>query len=156
MNIDNGSMNSVVFLDIRKAFDTIDHQILTKKLSQYGIRDDELNFFQSYLENGTQCYSVNGKLSDREKIECRVPQGSILGPLLFIIYINDLPLFVTNAQISMYADDTSLYNNIKSVSEIKDNLIPAFLKICDWLRSNKLSLNTVKTEFMVIGSQNKL
>ena len=63
---------------------------------------------------------------------------------------------VTNVQISMYADDTSLYNNIKSVSEIKDNLIPASLKICDWLRSNKLSLNTVKTEFMVIGSQNKL
>ena len=70
--------------------------------------------------------------------------------------MNDLPLFVTNAQISMYADDTSLYNNIKSVSEIKDNLIPAFLKICDWLRSNKLSLNTLKTEFVVIGSQNKL
>ena len=130
MNIDNGNMNSVVFLDIRKAFDTIDHQILIKKLSQYGIQDDELNCFESYLENRTQCYSVNGKLSDRQKIEYGVPQGSILGPLLFIIYMNDLPLFVTNAQISMYADDTSLYNNIKSVSEIKDNLIPAFLKIC--------------------------
>ena len=156
MNIDNGSMNSVVFLDIRKAFDTIDHQILIKKLSQYGIQDDELNFFESYLENRTQCCSVNGKLSDRQKIEYGVPQGSILGLLLFIIYMNDLPLFVTNAQISMYADDTSLYNNIKSVSEIKDNLIPVFLKICDWLRSNKLSLNTIKTEFMVTGSQNKL
>ena len=140
----------------RKAFDTIDHQILIKKLSQYSIQDDEFNFFESYLENKTQCCSVNGKLSDRQKTEYGVPQGSILGPLLLIIYMNDLPLFVTNAQISMYADDTSLYNNIKSVSEIKDNLIPAFLKICDWLRSNKLSLNTVKTEFMVIGSQNKL
>ena len=69
MNIDNGNMNSVVFLDIRKAFDTIDHQILIKKLSQYGIQDDELNFFESYLENRTQCCSVNGKLSDRQKIE---------------------------------------------------------------------------------------
>ena len=156
MNIDNGSMNSVVFLDIRKAFDTIGHEILIKKVSQYGIQDDELNFFQSYLENRTQCCSVNGKLSDRQKIEYGIPQGSILGPLLFIIYMNDLPLFVTNAQISMYANDTSLCNKIKQVSEIKDNLIPAFLKICDWLRSNKLSLNTVKTEFMVIGTQNKL
>ena len=156
MNIDNGSMNSVVFLDIRKAFDTIGHEILIKKVSQYGIQDNELNFFQSYLENRTQCCSVNGKLSDRQKIECGIPQGSILGPLLFIIYMNDLPLFVTNAQISMYANDTSLCNKIKQVSEIKDNLIPAFLKICDWLRSNKLSLNTVKTEFMVIGTQNKL
>ena len=70
--------------------------------------------------------------------------------------MNDLPLFVTNAQIRMYADDTSFYNNIKSVNKIKDNLIPAFLKSCDWLRSNKLSLNTVKTEFMVTGSPNKL
>ena len=156
MNIDNGSMNSVVFLDIRNAFDTIDHQIVIKKLSQYGIQDDELNFFQSYLENRIQCCSVNGKLSDRQKIEYGVPQGSIIGPLLFIIYLNELRLFVTNAQISMYADDTTLYNRIKSVSEIKDNLIPAFLKICDWLRSNKLSLNTVKTEIMVTGSQNKL
>ena len=109
MNIDNCNMNSIVFLDIRKAFDTIDHQILIKKLSQYGIQDDELNFFESYLENRTQCCSVNGKFSDRQKIEYGVPQGSILGPLLFIIYMNDLPLFVTNAQISMYADDTSLY-----------------------------------------------
>ena len=141
MNIKNCSMNSVVFLDIRKVFDTINHQILIKKLSQYGIQDDELNFFESYLENRTQCCSVNGKLSDRQKIEYGIPQGSIFGPLLFIIYMNDLPLFVTNSQISMYADDTSLYNNIKSVSEIKDNLIPAFLKTCDWLRSNRLSLS---------------
>ena len=145
MNINNSSMNSVVFLDIRKVFDTIDHQIFIKKLSQYGIQDDELEFFESCLENRIQCCSVNGKLSDRQKIEYGVPQGSILGPLLFIIYMNDLPLFVTNAQIIVYADDSSLYNNIKSVSEIKDRL-----------RSNKLSLNTVKTEFMVIGSQNKL
>ena len=69
--------------------------------------------------------------------------------------MNDLPIFVTNAQISMYANYTSLYNNIKSASEIKDNLISASLKTCDWLRSNKLSLNTVKTEFIVIGSQKR-
>ena len=68
--------------------------------------------------------------------------------------MNNLPLFVANAQISLSADDTSLYNDIKLVSEIKDNLILAFLKICEWLRSYKLILNTVKTEFIVIGSQN--
>ena len=70
------------------------HQILIKKLSQYGTQDDELNFFASYLENRTHCCSVNGKLSDRQKIEYGVPQGSILGPLLFIIYMNDLPLLL--------------------------------------------------------------
>ena len=157
MNIDNGNMNSVVFLDIRKAFDTIDHQILIKKLSQYGIQDDELNFFESYLENRTQCCSVNGKLSDRQKIEYGVPQGSILGPLLFIIYMHDLPLLLQMPRlVCMQMTQVCIITYIKSVSEIKDNLIPAFLKICDWLGSNKLSLNTLKTEFMVIGSQNKL
>ena len=113
MNIDDGSMHSVVFLDIRKAFDTIDHKILIKKLPQHGIQDDELNFLQSYLETRTKCCSVNGKLSDRQKIKYGVPQGLILGPLLLIIYMNDLPIFGTNPQISMYADDTSLYNDIQ-------------------------------------------
>ena len=109
LNMDRGDMNSVVFLDIRKAFDTVNHQILLDKLHCYGIGEGELLFFRSYLQNRTQCCSVNGQISTLQTATCGVPQGSILGPLLFIIYMNDLPAFVQVANITMYADDTSLH-----------------------------------------------
>ena len=95
------------FLDIRKAFDTISHKILLDKLSHYGIRDEELSFFGSYLHRRTKCCSVNEHKSTFSEITCGVPQGSILGPLLFIIYMNDLPSYVQDVHITMYADDTS-------------------------------------------------
>ena len=103
--MDRGDMNSVVFLDIRKAFDTVNHQ----KLHCYGNGDRELLFFRSYLQNRTQCCSVNGPISTLQTVICGIPQGSILGPLHFIIYMNDLPAFVQEANTTMYADDTSLH-----------------------------------------------
>ena len=100
LNLDSGRMNSVVLLDIQKAFDTVDHQILLDKLRCYGVSGDQLVFFASYLNNRQQCCNVNGKLSSTKRIRCGVPQGSILGPLLFIIYMNDLPLAVKEADIT--------------------------------------------------------
>ena len=152
MNINDGKLNSVVFLDIKKAFDTVDHRILLQKLSCYGIIGDSLKLIESYLKDRTQCCSVNGQLSSMECVVCGVPQGSIIGPLLFIIYMNDLPQYVSDVDITMFADDTSFAKAFKSVSGIQENLIPAFSKICRWLNFNKLSLNTVKTEFMIIGT----
>ena len=140
-------MNSVVFLDIRKAFDTVNLQILLDKLHCYGIGDGELLFFRSYLQNRTQCCSVNGQISTLQTVTCGVPQGSILGPLLFIIYMNDLPAFVQEVNITMYADDKSLHKAFRTSHELKEEIIPTFSKACKWLRNNKLSLNTVKTDF---------
>ena len=157
MNIDNGKMNSVVFLDIKKAFDTVNHEILLQKLSScYGIKDQELMFFQSYLYNRTQSCNINGKMSSYKLVIHGVPQGSILGQLLFIIYMNDLPLAVDNAEITMYADDTSIYRAFNNINCLTDELIPAFGKICEWLKSNKLALNSLKTKFMIIGTSHRL
>ena len=101
INIENGSLNSVVFLDIQKAFDTVDHEIMLNKLRCYGVQEDELKVFVSHLDGRQQCTSVNGTMSSPREITCGVSQESILGPLLFIIYMNDLPLSVKEANICM-------------------------------------------------------
>ena len=155
-SMEKGMTNSVVFLDIRKAFDTVDHKILLDKLSYYGIEEDELSFFKSYLSDRTQCCSINGVKSKFRSISCGVPKGSILGPLLFIIYMNDLPNTVKGTEIKMYADDTNLTKHITSLGDVMEELIPEFEKVILWLKANKLSLNTLKTEFMFFGSSKHL
>ena len=155
-SMDKGMINLVVFLDIRKAFDTVDHKILLDKLSYYGIEEDELSFFKSYLSDRTQCCSINRVKSKFRSISYGVPQGSILAPLLFIIYMNDLPNSVKGTEIKMYADDANLTKHITSLGDVKEELIPEFEKVILWLKANKLSLNTLKTEFMFFGSSKHL
>ena len=98
----------LVFIDLKKAFDTVDHDMLCEKLQIYGVQQRELFWFRSYLSNRKQFCRVNGVASDIQDVEVGVPQGSCVGPLLFLIYINDLPLAVQGLTVSMYADDTSL------------------------------------------------
>ena len=153
LNIDQGDINPVFFLDIKKAFDTVNHEVLLTKLQCYIIRGQELEFLTSYL---IQCCNVNGKTSGYREITYGVPQGSILGPMLLIFHMNDLSAFIPNAKIRMYADDTNLGQRIDDVNDIKQQLIPDFRKLCEWLEIKKLSLNFMKTEFLLFGNQSQL
>ncbi len=156
MNIDNGLINGVVFIDLKKAFDTIDHQIMLQKLRNYGIDQMSLTWFESYLTNRTQKCRVNDQLSNLPPVTCGVPQGSNLGPILFLIYINDLPNCLNHAIPRMFADDTSISYSANTTGELQNVINSELKKLNSWLITNRLSLNIVKTEFMVIGSQRKL
>ena len=151
MKIDNGKLNSLVFPDIRKASDTVNHDILLQQLEYYGIKGNELMLFQSYLENRIQTCNVNGHMSSFKPVSYGVLQGSLRGPLLFIFYMGDLPSCVKEAEITMYADDTSLYKAFRTVQDLSEELIPALLRY-EWLKMNILALNVLKTEFMIIAT----
>ena len=129
------------FLDFRKAFDTINHQILFEKLESYGVRGICLEWFKSYLSNRYQCVDLDGTCSEWLPIKCGVPQGSILGPLLFVIYINDLPKSCLSTEIILFADDT----NITAIGCTQEAVEKDLKSIQNWLQSNKLSLNIEKT-----------
>ena len=122
-NMDNGNLNCVVFLDVRKAFDSINHEILLQKMhDHFRIIGTELEWFKSYLTNREQQCTVNGQISSPKKTVCGIPQGSILGPLLFLLYINDMPKSLKFCTPSMYADDTEMYASAKDGDELVTNI----------------------------------
>ena len=150
------SVNAVVFLDLKKAFDTVDHSILLSKLFEYGIPGVAYEWFRSYLDNRNQQCFVNGSLSNSQILTCGIPQGTILGPLLFILYINDLPNCLSNSVARMYADDTHLTFASNNIETINDVMNLDLSNVNTWLTANKLTLNSSKTEFMLIGSRQRL
>ena len=156
VNIDNGLLNGVVFLDLKKAFDTIDHSIILRKLKIYGIEQESLKWFQSYLDDRKQVCCVNGHMSNSRSVSCGVPQGSNLGPLLFLIYINDLPNCLSTASPRMFADDTNVSLASSTLHELENVLNQDLQNLNIWLKVNKLSLNIAKTEYMIIGSRQRL
>ena len=151
--IDNGLLNGVVFTDLTNAFNTIDHEIILHKMSYLGVDQAAIKWFSSYLSGQIQRCNVSGKLSSACTLSCGMPQGSILGPLLFLIYINDLPNSLQGAIPRMFADDTNLTLSAKTLTELKLALTPELNNLSCWLKANKLSLNVAKTELMIIGSR---
>ena len=148
-SLDNKMYSCGIFIDLEKAFDTVNHQILLSKLDHYGIRVVADQWFSSYLSNRYQSVILNGEISARKPITCGVPQGSILGPLLFLIYINDMYLSVQSSMVYHFADDTNLMCSSKSLKKLRIALNKDLSLLYEWLCANRLSVNTGKTEFIV-------
>ena len=119
VSIDSGKFGRGIFVDLRKAFDTVNHEILLSKLEHYGIRDSMLNWLRSYLTDRKQFVTINGNSSELLNNNCGVPQGSVLGPLLFLLYINDLPNISRVLNFYLFADDTNIYYESKSLIELE-------------------------------------
>ena len=144
-----------IFLDFSKAFDTIDHEILLEKLRKYGIRNTESRWFENYLSERIQRVKLGNTLSNEKTVTCGVPQGSVLGPTLFILYINDMPSIFQGTTIEpiLYADDTNLLYRFKTFTNLDNELINAQLdKFRIWTIVNRLSLNAKKTNIIVFQS----
>ena len=131
-----------------KAFDTLNHEILFKKSENYGIRGITLKWFQNYLFDRKQCVFLNGASSAFKNIVCGVPQGSILGPLLFIVYINDIVSCSNLLKFILFADDTNLFYSNSNLLQLQIIVNTELSKLSVWFRANKLSLNVAKTNFM--------
>ena len=138
--MENNKLTGVVFLDLKKAFDTVNHQILINKLNSINVSNHSQNWFKNYLSNRHQCVKIQNKRSNKKLITCGVPQGSILGPLLFIIYINDLDKYLHECKVNFYADDTALYTEANSYVELMLNLRLELSIVSEWLKANKLTL----------------
>ena len=137
----------MILIDLQKAFDTIDHKILTEKMSCLGFAESTIRWYKSYLTNRCFIVNVGNDFSSPGKLLCGVPQGSILGPLLFLLYVNDMPQAV-NSDLLLYADDTCLIYTGKDINTIEEQLNTDFSSLCDWFVYNKLSVH--------FGEENKV
>ena len=148
-----GNYTGMILLDIQKAFDCVDHNLLCRKLEAMGLKSAA--WFRSYLHNREQKVIVNGIESSKCKLVCGVPQGSILGPLLFLCYMNDMPNSI-KIPLFQYADDSALLYSSKNLSDIETVLTCNINECYDWLVDNKLSMHPGKTELILFGSKSKL
>ena len=152
---DDGNFACGIFVDLQKAFDTVDHSILLSKLCHYEIRGFANKWFESYLVNHKLFVSINGFESRTSSIKCDVPQGSVLGPLLFLKYINDLHVAIKHCKVHHFADDTNLLIINKSLKRLNKLLNIDLKNLTNWLNANKISLNVSKTELIIFKPKRK-
>ena len=153
--LDENKYKCGVFLDFQKAFDTVNHKILSSKLNYYGIRGIALSLLESYLTNRKQFVHVNDTDSDLLTNSYVVPQGSVLGPLLFLIYINDLHKVIKHSSITHFVDDTNLLYPHSSLKSLNKHINHDLKLIVHWLRANRISLNVDKTEIIIFRPKRK-
>ena len=154
MNINNKEITGVVFADLAKAFDVTNHSLLLKKLALYRFSTSTLQLISSFLSNRKQQVCVNGSNSDFLPVKYGVPQGSVLGPLLFSLYINDLPLFI-EALCELFADDNSIHSSNTCLNILSSNLQESINKLVEWTELNHMSLNPQKTKCMCVTTRQK-
>ena len=151
----NGNFVGMVCIDLQKAFDTVDFSILLSKLRAIGFSELAVNWFSSYLRSRSQCTEVDGEQSSFLEVTCGVPQGSILGPQLFLIYVNDM-YSCLNCRLSLYADDSALFFAHRDPAVIANRLGIELANCKRWLIDNRLSLHMGKTESLLFGTSRKL
>ena len=144
-----------IFLDLTKAFDSIDHNILLRKLEYYGVRGIGLNWFQNYLSDRYQFVTYRACTSQQQLVTCGVPQGSVLGPLLFLIFINDLPKCLDFLRALLFADDSTVYASFSTLQELFNKSNIDLDKLTTWFNCNKLCVNLSKTMYMILSKQCK-
>ena len=153
--INSSKAVGVIFIDLTKAFDLINHKILIQKLRLYGMDENTIMFFTSYLLHRTQSVYARGIISSEKCVPCGVPQGSILGPLLFSLYINDLPLSIQSVVCDLFADDTSLHYASHSIDEINHFLNKSMKSVEFWCETNDMLVHPDKTESMLLCTRQK-
>lgn len=154
-NIDCKLYSCAIFIDLSKAFDTVDHKILLGKLNSYGIRGIINSWFKSYLQGRTQTTSIGQSISQKNNIPLGVPQGSVLGPLLFLLYINDISVTSKILKFHLFADDTNILYANKSLKSIETVVNAELKKLHEWLIVNKLTLNIKKSNFIIFSHSRK-
>jgi len=156
-NMEKGMFSTGVFIDLKKAFDTVDHKILLDKLYRYGIRGIMLEWFSSYLKGRSQVTQIDGHVSSKELNPCGVLQGSVLGPLLFVIYITDIHKSSDKLNFFLFADDTTILFAHKNLKVLEQVVNSELSKVSEWLIVNKLTLNIKKSNLVIFcPSQKKI
>ena len=152
LSLDQDKVTGMVFVDFRKAFDVVDHQLLMTKLRLYRVSDSALSWFRSYLTDRQQFVTIDGKRSDSLMIRQGVPQGSVLEPVLFLLFVNDIPLHLSGLSVDIYADDTTVmasahFSDIQSLTRRLDSDLDA---VNEWASSNRLFINKAKTKSLLV------